>query len=228
MADGDKKFLDVTGLSKFKEWLDKTFALKNELDGYMPKKVFDELKAEVEELKGKVNEGSDNFLKMWAGKKLIAEIESPTKIGEDEFAHKDITRVQLPDSITSIGAGAFYTNLLTTVNIPDSVTSMDEYAFATNLLTSVNIPYGVTSISNYAFYKNQLTSVTIPYGVTSIGESAFDDNLLTSVSIPDSVTSIGDYAFSSNPLKTVSINKKTEFSDKSFPEDAYIRYRMWD
>lgn len=51
----NKKFLDMTGLSKFKDWLDKTFALKDELDGYVPKEVFDQLKAEVEDLKNKVN-----------------------------------------------------------------------------------------------------------------------------------------------------------------------------
>lgn len=51
----NKKFLDMTGLSKFKDWLDKTFALKDELDDYVPKAEFEKLKAEVEELKSKVN-----------------------------------------------------------------------------------------------------------------------------------------------------------------------------
>lgn len=51
----DKKFLDMTGLSKFKDWLDKTFAFKDELDDYVPKIEFEKLKAEVEALKSKVN-----------------------------------------------------------------------------------------------------------------------------------------------------------------------------
>ena len=45
----------MTGLSKFKDWLDKTFVLKDELDDYVTKEVFDQLKVEVEELKSKVN-----------------------------------------------------------------------------------------------------------------------------------------------------------------------------
>lgn len=45
----------MTGLSKFKDWLDKTFALKDELDDCVPKVEFEKLKAEVEDLKNKVN-----------------------------------------------------------------------------------------------------------------------------------------------------------------------------
>lgn len=44
----------MTGLSKFKDWLDKTFALKDELDDYVPKAEFEKLKAEVEALKSKL------------------------------------------------------------------------------------------------------------------------------------------------------------------------------
>lgn len=51
----NKKFLDMTGLSKFKDWLDKTFVLKDELDNYVKKEEFEKLKAEVEALKSKVN-----------------------------------------------------------------------------------------------------------------------------------------------------------------------------
>lgn len=51
----NKKFLDMTGLSKFKEWLDKTFILKDDMDKYVSKEEFEKLKAEVEALKSKVN-----------------------------------------------------------------------------------------------------------------------------------------------------------------------------
>lgn len=45
----------MTGLSKFKEWLDKTFVLKDDMDKYVTKEKFEELKAEVDVLKSKVN-----------------------------------------------------------------------------------------------------------------------------------------------------------------------------
>lgn len=51
----NKKFLDMTGLSKFKEWLDKTYVLKDDMDKYVSKDEFEKLKAEVDVLKSKVN-----------------------------------------------------------------------------------------------------------------------------------------------------------------------------
>lgn len=51
----NKKFLDMTGLSKFKEWLDKTFVLKDDMDKYVSKEEFEKLKAEVDVLESKVN-----------------------------------------------------------------------------------------------------------------------------------------------------------------------------
>lgn len=51
----NKKFLDMTGLSKFKEWLDKTFILKDDMDKYVSKEEYEKLKAEVDALKSKVN-----------------------------------------------------------------------------------------------------------------------------------------------------------------------------
>lgn len=145
----------------------------------------------------------DNFLRVWAGEELIAEIESSTEIGKFQFNSQGVTRVELPSSVTSIGV----------------------YAFSNNRLTSVAIPDSVTSIGDNAFSGNQLTSVTIPNSVTSIGEYAFNGNQLTSITIPDSVTSIGGYAFSNNPLETFSISRKTEFQSRSFPETAEIIYR---
>lgn len=45
----------MTGLSKFKEWLDKTFILKDDMDKYVSKEEYEKLKAEVDALKSKVN-----------------------------------------------------------------------------------------------------------------------------------------------------------------------------
>ena len=107
--------------------------------------------------------------------------------------------------ITSISGGAFYAKNLTSVNIPNSVTNIGDNSFNGNKLTSVNIPNSVTSIGDSAFGGNQLSSVTIPDSVTSIHDSAFNSNSLTSVTIPNSVTSIGYVAFYYNKLTSVNI-----------------------
>ena len=167
----------------------------------------------------------DNFLRVWAGEELIAEIESPTEIEVMQFFEKGVTRVELPSSVTSIGRSAFKNNELTTATIPDSVTSLGEDVFYGNRLTSITIPDSITSIGENVFFMNRLTSVTIPDSITSIGDSAFKNNRLTSVTIPDSVTSIGYSAFRGNPIETVSISRKTTIGSVAFPEVAEIIYR---
>lgn len=103
----------------------------------------------------------DNFLRVWAGEELIAEIESPTEITKEQFYNKQVTRAEIPNSVTSIEDNTFKYNSLTSVTIPDSVTSIGAYAFQSNQLTSLTIPDSVTSIGVYAFGGNPLETVSI-------------------------------------------------------------------
>jgi len=128
-------------------------------------------------------------------------------IGEGAFAEKNVSRMQLPDSIVYIDYDAFIKNRLTSVTIPDSVLFIGNSAFRENQLTSVTIGKNVNFIGNSAFRDNQLTSVTIPDKITEIWNSAFRDNQLTSVTIPDNITYIGGSAFRSNQLENITIGK---------------------
>jgi hypothetical protein len=134
---------------------------------------------------------------------------SVTYIGEEAFYENNLTSITIPDSVTSIGSSAFFGNKLTSVTIGNSVTYIGNSAFGSyygeNQLTSVTIPDSVTYIGSKAFFENKLTSVTIGNSVTSIGSEAFSSNKLTSVTIPDSVTSIGSSAFRGNQLTSVTI-----------------------
>ncbi len=113
---------------------------------------------------------------------------------------RNITSVQISDSVTTIGNRAFYScDSLPSVTIPDSVTTIGDSAFySCGRLTSVTIGDSVTTIGDSAFYFcGSLTSVTIGDSVTTIGKYAFSScGSLTSVTIGDSVTTIGKYAFS--------------------------------
>ena len=114
-------------------------------------------------------------------------------------SHKEITNIEIPNSVTSIGYAAFaYCSGLTNVSIGNSVTSIGEAAFyECSGLTNVSIGNSVTEIGRNAFlYCSGLTSVTIPNSVTEIGENAFYEcSGLTNVSIGNSVTEIGKNAF---------------------------------
>ena len=147
----------------------------------------------------------DNYLRVWAGEEMIAEIESPTEITKKPFYNKKLTRAEIPNSVTNIGTAAFGDNQLTSVTIPNSVTNIGGNAFYGSQLTSVTIPDSVANIGDGAFANNQLTSVTIPNSVATIWSRAFANNQLTSVTIPDSVANIGDGAFENNQLTSVTI-----------------------
>ena len=145
----------------------------------------------------------DNYLRVWAGEELIAEIESPTEIDMQAYANKGVTRAEIPDSLTGISTSSFFGNQLISLIMPNSVTYTGGQTFA----------------------HNQLTSLTISNSLTYIGVESFANNQLISLFIPDSVTKIKNKAFEKNPLETVSISRKTKFASDSFPETAEIIYR---
>ena len=148
---------------------------------------------------------------------------NPTMLYQSAFAGcKNLTSINLPESITSIGHGAFsgctsikkldipsgVTSIassafsqcksLESITIPAGVTSIGSWTFSgCSSLKEVTVPGNVTSIGDYAFeYCTGLEKVTINNGVTSIGNGAFYNcKNLENVTIPASVTTIGDYAF---------------------------------
>lgn len=171
----------------------------------------------------------DNFLRVWAGEELLAEIDSPTKINKvypptkrEDFTYnnKGVTRVEYPKSITRLENGSFTGHLLTSAIIPGNISSIEKFALSDGELTSVTIPNSVTSIGDHAFTGNKLQTVSIPNSVTNIGANAFEANQLTSVSIPDSITNIEEGTFSFNQLTSVSIpNSVTNIEYDAFMDN---------
>jgi len=96
-----------------------------------------------------------------------------TAIDGFTFHRKNLTSVDIPDTVETIGQQAFARNSLTEVAIPDSVVSLGQLAFMENDLASVDLSESLTEIPLMAFSDNELTSVTIPNGVQHIRGNAF-------------------------------------------------------
>ena len=88
--------------------------------------------------------------------------------------NRDITEVNIPDSVTEIAYSAFsYCQRLETVDL-GKVKSIGDNAFQGCAITSITIPDTVTSIPHFAFADcGALTEVYIPNSVNFIGECAF-------------------------------------------------------
>ena len=129
---------------------------------------------------------------------------------DNNFLTKNLTNVNLPESLITISDNAFYNcaNLVIT-NLPESITSIGTSAFygCTNLaLTS--LPSGITSIKVNTFYNcTKLALTSLPEGLTSIGSFAFQGcSNLINLKLPESLTTIDYYAFNScKKLKSMTI-----------------------
>ena len=134
-------------------------------------------------------------------KKVVIE-EGVTKLGKYAFYElKNLTEVQLSNSLESIGYSVFYgCENLTTLDLPVNLKYVYDLAFSYSGITELIFPEGMKEIPDMKYTKN-LKKIEIPNTVTEIG-SFYGCSSLESIVIPDSVNNF--YADFSNctSLKT--------------------------
>ncbi len=95
------------------------------------------------------------------------------QIGGESFREcKNLTTIEIPDSITSVGDYAFaYCEALTEISLPDTVTYIGEYAFSyCDSLVNIDMGDSVTTVGAGVFtHCTSLKSIDFPATVTSIG-----------------------------------------------------------
>lgn len=128
------------------------------------------------------------------------------------FNCKNLTNIELPNTITNIGDQAFmYCTNLKKFVFPSYVTTINEKVFSDCInLSNITIPNNVTRIGYKAFNNcTGLTNITIGSNVTTIDAYAFRYCTgLDNITIPNSVSSIGLGAFSDcTSLKSIVIPK---------------------
>ena len=119
-------------------------------------------------------------------KKVVIE-EGVTKLGNYAFYElKNLTEVQLSNSLESIGYSVFYgCENLTTLNLPVNLKYVYDLAFSYSGITELIFPEGMKKIRDMEYTKN-LKKIEIPNTVTEIG-SFYGCSSLESIVIPDSV-----------------------------------------
>ena len=124
------------------------------------------------------------------------------QIGENVFKGRNLTTVELPDSIEVIGTWAFQSNIFTgdfTFNFPSNLKIIWANAFEKSGLSWNNwLPDWLEYIWEYAFSN---FSPSVKWKPTHI----------TDLIIPDTVKYIWWYAFNTNPINTVTIWKSVEY-----------------
>ena len=139
-----------------------------------------------------------------------------TYLGEASFSgFKNVTQVELPDSLNKIGSFAFsHCYSLKNITIPEGVTEMEENVFYNcSSLAEISLPGTLKKIPFLGGLYDDITgenkglpieTIVLNDGIKVIGVDAFFNlNKLTNISLPDSITKIEDDAFSN----CVSLNK---------------------
>lgn len=145
-------------------------------------------------------------------KKVVIE-EGVTKLGNYAFYElKNLTEVQLSNSLESIGYSVFYgCENLTTLDLPVNLKYVYDLAFSYSGITELIFPEGMKEIPDMEYTKN-LKKIEIPNTVTEIG-SFYGCSSLESIVIPDSVNNF--YADFSN-CTSLKYFKATNIKDLRF------------
>lgn len=136
----------------------------------------------------KIPESYENYKVTVLGRSLfngkdISSVEIPDTVKEiQDYAfssNRHLKSVKLPKNLVTIGTNAFFNcSSLESIELPASLKEIGVYAFSAAGLKSVTIPESktLTTLDQFVFYQCQeLTEVTLPSTVTSIAENTFAD-----------------------------------------------------
>lgn len=131
------------------------------------------------------------------------------RIGNDAFSGRNITGIQLPDTLIEIGEKAFADcKKLTAIELPEELQTIKWYAFGgcTNL-EKVTLPEGLTTLGSAAFaHCTSLTEMTIPNGVTELSATFVDCVSLSKLTLPDDLKTMKNGVIEGcNSLETLNL-----------------------
>ncbi|KHD44346.1 leucine-rich repeat adhesin HupY/LrrG [Streptococcus hongkongensis] len=146
----------------------------------------------------------------------------------EEFSSYALKSLTIPEGYLSIGSDAFTENKnLTSINLPQSLKSISDYAFAHNNLSQIILPSSLEKIGDNAFFDNRISKgLVLPESLKDLGERAFKSNRISKlVSKSPSLKVFKEAVFEDNSLSNIVIESPIEkIEENAFaanPGDAH-------
>lgn len=152
-----------------------------------------------------------------------------TVIGRSLFNGKDITSVEIPDTVKEIQDYAFASNRnLKSAKLPKNLEIIGTNAFFNcAALESIELPSSLKEIGVYAFSAAGFKSVTIPESktLTKLDQFVFYQcQELKEVNLPATITSIADNTFADCPNK-ITINAPSGSYSLNYAKTNNFEYK---
>lgn len=154
-----------------------------------------------------------------------------TQSNELVLSEMRVTNVVVPEGVEKITCRAFYKRNLTSIQLPESLREIDEDAFSDcSNLESVYLPESIQEIKAGTFSDCiSLGKVSLSDGLERIGKSAFESCAIQYIEIPQTVKEIGTDAFSrceqmKQVLLHAGLTKIEAFAFRGCSELMYINF----
>ena len=122
-----------------------------------------------------INAECGSFMESNASLEKIVIGDKVRRLPRGIFSGREFTEVALPVCLERIDDSAFYgCKNLTTINLSDSIRYIGYDAFyGCSSLKNIHWPLRLTTIGSRAFRQTALETISLPEGVTSVGDGAF-------------------------------------------------------
>jgi len=127
-------------------------------------------------------------------------------IQPNEYENKNLSLINISDTVIYIGYRAFQNNKIKNLIIPDSVEEIGYEAFAGNDIEILKLSEKLKLIDKSVFSDNKIKTLEIPEKIKIIGRTAFQKNKITELILPENVREIHTGAFWENYIINITIS----------------------
>lgn len=145
-----------------------------------------------------INAECGSFMESNASLEKIVIGDKVRRLPRGIFSGREFTEVALPVCLERIDDSAFSgCKNLTTINLSDSIRYIGDNAFyGCSSLKNIHWPLRLTTIGSRAFRQTALETISLPEGVTSVGDGAFSDCPAKTVYIPSTANVEDNFTYS--------------------------------